>query len=134
MIEGYFVMFYDTLFYFLNFPFVCIWMVSCWEIWILGGFFTRGWQFQGTDRVGGKFHPESSGNAFGDIDPMDMSDGMQEAMHRSHLEMRYNWVRARPFSNVLLHFFYNINYHGNEPVWLANYSSSVWSKLGSSLG
>lgn len=28
-------------------------------------------------------------NAFGETDPMDMSDGMQEAMHRSHLEMRY---------------------------------------------
>ncbi|XP_057541301.1 uncharacterized protein LOC130819411 [Amaranthus tricolor] len=26
-------------------------------------------------------------NAFGETDPMDMSDGMQEAMHRSHLEM-----------------------------------------------
>uniref|UniRef100_A0A803LEF4 BRCC36 C-terminal helical domain-containing protein n=1 Tax=Chenopodium quinoa TaxID=63459 RepID=A0A803LEF4_CHEQI len=42
---------------------------------------------KGSDRIGGKFHPDSAGNAFGDIDPMDMSDGMQEAMHRSHLEM-----------------------------------------------
>ncbi|KAL2926224.1 Lys-63-specific deubiquitinase BRCC36 [Bienertia sinuspersici] len=42
---------------------------------------------KGTDKAGGKFQPESAGNVFGDIDPMDMSDGMQEAMHRSHLEM-----------------------------------------------
>ncbi|XP_021736743.1 uncharacterized protein LOC110703271 [Chenopodium quinoa] len=42
---------------------------------------------KGSDRIGGKFHPDSVSNAFGDIDPMDMSDGMQEAMHRSHLEM-----------------------------------------------
>lgn len=39
------------------------------------------------DRKGGKFHPDSTGNAFGDIDPMDMSDSMQEAMHRSHMDM-----------------------------------------------
>lgn len=43
--------------------------------------------FQGTDRVGGKFHPDNVGDAFVDIDAMDMSDGMQEAMHRSHLDM-----------------------------------------------
>lgn len=46
--------------------------------------------FQGSDIIiEGKFHPDNAGNAFGDIDPMDMSDGIQEAMHRSHLEMRY---------------------------------------------
>ena len=45
--------------------------------------------FQRTDRVGGKFHPDNVGDAFVDIDAMDMSDGMQEAMHRSHLDMRY---------------------------------------------
>lgn len=27
--------------------------------------------------------------SFADVDSMDMSDGMQEAMHRSNLEMRY---------------------------------------------
>ncbi|XP_074312626.1 uncharacterized protein LOC141648071 [Silene latifolia] len=38
--------------------------------------------FKGTSRIGGK-----SADAFVDVDPMDMSDGMQEAMHRSHLDM-----------------------------------------------
>uniref|UniRef100_A0A7C8YQC3 MPN domain-containing protein n=1 Tax=Opuntia streptacantha TaxID=393608 RepID=A0A7C8YQC3_OPUST len=43
--------------------------------------------FQRPDRVGGKFHPDNVGDAFVNIDAMDMSDGMQEAMHRSHLDM-----------------------------------------------
>ncbi|KAH9607408.1 hypothetical protein KSS87_017532 [Heliosperma pusillum] len=37
---------------------------------------------KGTSRIGGK-----SADTFVDVDPMDMSDGMQEAMHRSHLDM-----------------------------------------------
>lgn len=43
-------------------------------------------KIEGTDRVGGVFQPDNT-TAFVDIDPMDMSDGMQEAMHRSHLDM-----------------------------------------------
>ena len=46
-------------------------------------------------------------NAFGETDPMDMSDGMQEAMHRSHLEMRYKWVHMCLLS--VFCFLYNTN-------------------------
>lgn len=40
-----------------------------------------------TGRVGGNYPPGNIDNAVIDIDPMDMSDSMQEAMHRSNMEM-----------------------------------------------
>ncbi|KAL9244673.1 hypothetical protein vseg_018428 [Gypsophila vaccaria] len=43
--------------------------------------------FKGIDRIGGKSVNENASDAFVDVDAMDMSDGMQEAMHRSHLDM-----------------------------------------------
>lgn len=33
---------------------------------------------------------ETSDNIIVDIDPMDMSESMQEAMHRSNMDMRYS--------------------------------------------
>ncbi|RVW81641.1 hypothetical protein CK203_044491 [Vitis vinifera] len=38
--------------------------------------------------MGGNYHTNNSENAVVDIDPMDMSESMQEAMHRSNLDMR----------------------------------------------
>lgn len=39
--------------------------------------------------IGGNFHNENSGStSYVDVDPIDMSEGMQEAMHRSNLDMR----------------------------------------------
>jgi len=35
------------------------------------------------------YHPNNSDINLVDVDPMDMSDSMQEAMHRSNLDMRY---------------------------------------------
>ncbi|XP_031376390.1 uncharacterized protein LOC116192095 isoform X1 [Punica granatum] len=56
----------------------------------LGGFFANAdATYLGREIIGGKFHNENSGStSFIDIDPMDMSEGMQEAMHRSNLDMR----------------------------------------------
>ncbi|XP_050382168.1 COP9 signalosome complex subunit 5 [Argentina anserina] len=42
---------------------------------------------QERERVGGNYPLETSANNVVDIDPMDMSDSMQEAMHRSNLDM-----------------------------------------------
>jgi BRCA1/BRCA2-containing complex subunit 3 len=42
----------------------------------------------GREKTGGN-HTDSSDNIIVDIDPMDMSESMQEAMHRSNLDMRY---------------------------------------------
>ncbi|XP_031376391.1 uncharacterized protein LOC116192095 isoform X2 [Punica granatum] len=55
----------------------------------LGGFFANAdATYLGREIIGGKFHNENSGStSFIDIDPMDMSEGMQEAMHRSNLDM-----------------------------------------------
>ncbi|KAK4375451.1 hypothetical protein RND71_006128 [Anisodus tanguticus] len=39
------------------------------------------------NRVGENLHANSLSNAIIDVDPMDMSESMQEAMHRSNLEM-----------------------------------------------
>ncbi|KAG6669438.1 hypothetical protein I3843_01G235900 [Carya illinoinensis] len=41
----------------------------------------------GRKRMGGSYHADSSENVV-DIDPMDMSESMQEAMHRSNLDVR----------------------------------------------
>ncbi|KAI3455351.1 hypothetical protein Pfo_012014 [Paulownia fortunei] len=38
-------------------------------------------------RMGNNYHANSSNNAIHDLDPMDMSEGMQEAMHLSNMEM-----------------------------------------------
>lgn len=43
----------------------------------------------GRERIGGSHLTDSSDNIIVDIDPMDMSESMQEAMHRSNLDMRY---------------------------------------------
>lgn len=39
--------------------------------------------------MGGNNRADSSDKIIVDIDPMDMSESMQEAMHRSNLDMRY---------------------------------------------
>ncbi|PIN10130.1 26S proteasome regulatory complex, subunit RPN11 [Handroanthus impetiginosus] len=48
----------------------------------LGGFFANA-----DAKTGNNYHPNSLNNAIHDLDPMDMSEGMQEAMHLSNLEM-----------------------------------------------
>ncbi|KVH93007.1 JAB1/Mov34/MPN/PAD-1 [Cynara cardunculus var. scolymus] len=45
-----------------------------------------------TGRVGGNYPTGNMDSAVVDIDPMDMSDSMQEAMHRSNMEMRYAYA------------------------------------------
>lgn len=55
----------------------------------LGGFFANAdANFLGRERTGGNNHIDIEKTVI-DIDPMDMSESMQEAMHRSNLEMRY---------------------------------------------
>ncbi|KAK9282332.1 hypothetical protein L1049_005246 [Liquidambar formosana] len=54
----------------------------------LGGFFANAdANYQGRERMGGNHHTENLDNTIVDIDPMDMSESMQEAMHRSNLDM-----------------------------------------------
>ncbi|KAJ9190071.1 hypothetical protein P3X46_001305 [Hevea brasiliensis] len=54
----------------------------------LGDFFANAdANYVGRERIGGNYHTANSDNTFVDIDPMDMSESMQEAMHRSNLEM-----------------------------------------------
>ncbi|XP_059457732.1 uncharacterized protein LOC132187439 isoform X1 [Corylus avellana] len=54
----------------------------------LGVFFANAdASYIGRERVGGNHHTDSSDNVIVDIDPMDMSESMQEAMHRSNLDM-----------------------------------------------
>lgn len=49
----------------------------------LGGFFANA-----NAKTGNNSHGNSLGSAIQDLDPMDISEGMQEAMHLSSLEMR----------------------------------------------
>ncbi|KAK9923194.1 hypothetical protein M0R45_031626 [Rubus argutus] len=42
---------------------------------------------QERERIGGNYPTETSDNIIVDIDPMDMSESMQEAMHRSNMDM-----------------------------------------------
>ncbi|KAF3952983.1 hypothetical protein CMV_021522 [Castanea mollissima] len=54
----------------------------------LGVFFANAdANYLGRERIGGTHRADSSDNIIVDIDPMDMSESMQEAMHRSNLEM-----------------------------------------------
>ncbi|KAK4803131.1 hypothetical protein SAY86_001334 [Trapa natans] len=55
----------------------------------LGGYFANSdTTYLGREIIGGNFHNgNSSSPSFVDIDPMNMSEGMQEAMHRSNLDM-----------------------------------------------
>ncbi|CAK7356578.1 unnamed protein product [Dovyalis caffra] len=54
----------------------------------LGDFFANAdANYVGRERVGGNYHSSNSGDKITDIDPMDMSESMQEAMHRSNLDM-----------------------------------------------
>ncbi|XP_052181595.1 uncharacterized protein LOC127794492 isoform X2 [Diospyros lotus] len=53
-----------------------------------GGFFgSTDANYSGTERMGANYRAENLDNAIVDIDPMDMSDSMQEALHRSNLDM-----------------------------------------------
>ncbi|TXG69246.1 hypothetical protein EZV62_004181 [Acer yangbiense] len=54
----------------------------------LGGFFANAdaGHFE-SKRIGGSYQTSDLNNAAADIDPMDMSESMQEAMHRSNLDM-----------------------------------------------
>lgn len=54
----------------------------------LGGFFSNAdANYLGRERIGGSYHSDNMDNITIDIDPMDMSESMQEAMHRSNLDM-----------------------------------------------
>ncbi|XP_024026097.1 uncharacterized protein LOC21385482 isoform X2 [Morus notabilis] len=54
----------------------------------LGGLFANAdANFQEKERIGGNYNTNNSNDNIVDIDPMDVSDGMQEAMHRSNLDM-----------------------------------------------
>ena len=54
----------------------------------LGGFFTNAdANYLGREQSGGNHNTNNIQSV--DIDPMDMSESMQEAMHRSTLDMRY---------------------------------------------
>jgi BRCA1/BRCA2-containing complex subunit 3 len=56
----------------------------------LGDFFANAdASYVGRERIGGNYYSSNSGDKITDIDPMDMSESMQEAMHRSNLDMRY---------------------------------------------
>lgn len=56
----------------------------------LGGFFANAdANHLERERIGGHKQTGDLNNTIGDIDPMDMSESMQEAMHRSNLDMRY---------------------------------------------
>ncbi|KAF5453213.1 hypothetical protein F2P56_028130 [Juglans regia] len=44
-------------------------------------------KYIGRERMGGNYRADSSDKIIVDIDPMDMSESMQEAMHRSNLDM-----------------------------------------------
>lgn len=58
----------------------------------LGDFFASAdANYVGRERIGGigNYHTGNSENRIVDIDPMDISESMQEAMHRSNLDMRY---------------------------------------------
>lgn len=59
----------------------------------MGGFFANAdANFPGRERTGGNYSTSNLENTSADIDPMDMSESMQEAMHRSNLDMRYALV------------------------------------------
>lgn len=59
----------------------------------LGGFFANAdANYLGQEQGRGYYNTNNIQNAVVDIDPMDMSESMQEAMHRSNLDMRYTWV------------------------------------------
>ncbi|PSR96039.1 Lys-63-specific deubiquitinase [Actinidia chinensis var. chinensis] len=54
----------------------------------LGGFFASAdASYQGRERMGGNYRIDNLDNSVADIDPMDMSESMQEAMHRSNLDI-----------------------------------------------
>ncbi|XP_057473176.1 uncharacterized protein LOC130761658 [Actinidia eriantha] len=54
----------------------------------LGGFFASAdASYQGRERMEGKYRIDNLDNSVADIDPMDMSESMQEAMHRSNLDI-----------------------------------------------
>ncbi|XP_048322631.2 uncharacterized protein LOC107405760 [Ziziphus jujuba] len=54
----------------------------------LGGFFANAdANYIERERTGGNYSADNSNNMIADIDPMDMSESMQEAMHRSNLDM-----------------------------------------------
>ncbi|KAF7843285.1 lys-63-specific deubiquitinase BRCC36-like [Senna tora] len=54
----------------------------------LGNFFANAdASYLGKEKDGGNYHPSISDTTIVDVDPMDMSEGMQEAMHRSNLDM-----------------------------------------------
>lgn len=45
--------------------------------------------YQGKEKIGGSYLINNTNSGITDIDPMDLSESMQEAMHRSNIEMRY---------------------------------------------
>lgn len=56
----------------------------------LGGFFANAdANYLGREQSEGNYNASNIQNAVVDIDPMDMSESMQEAMHRSNMDMRY---------------------------------------------
>lgn len=56
----------------------------------MGNFFANAdASYLGGEKGGGNYLLNNSDSKEIDIDPMDMSESMQEAMHRSNLDMRY---------------------------------------------
>ncbi|OIW03849.1 hypothetical protein TanjilG_30125 [Lupinus angustifolius] len=54
----------------------------------LGNFFANAdANYLGSGKGGGNYHPNNSDTTIVDVDPMDMSESMQEAMHRSNLDL-----------------------------------------------
>lgn len=77
----------------------------CWCVWLvwhclqgsgrsseLGYFFANAdTNYQGKEKMGGSYLTNNSNSGITDIDPMDLTESMQEAMHRSNIEMRCVW-------------------------------------------
>lgn len=99
----------------------------------LGDFFANAdANYVGKDRIGGNYHTGNSDNTMVDIDPMDMSESMQEAMHRSNLEMRYISNRLCSWSPGSLSFFFLIavyNLLSSYTFLVVNYILYVFEDL-----
>ncbi|EOY26536.1 Mov34/MPN/PAD-1 family protein isoform 3 [Theobroma cacao] len=64
----------------------------------LGGFFANAdANYLGREQSEGNYNASNIQNAVVDIDPMDMSESMQEAMHRSNMDMRDGKVHPLSF-------------------------------------
>lgn len=84
----------------------------------LGGFFAN------IDaKTGENLHTNTVSNAAIEIDHMDMSESMQEAMHLSNMEMRYIWSFTSTLHIISLYtgtcilMFMTISDHSQSIIW-----------------